>query len=40
MAISALSEKLPKWHFLTHACNLKNFGAKLLLLKCFEGATK
>ena len=21
MAIPALSEKLPKWHFLTHACN-------------------
>ena len=35
----------PKWHFLTrypltHACNSKNFGAKLLLLKCFECATK
>ena len=23
--ILALSEKLPKWHFLTNACNLKNF---------------
>ena len=35
----------PKWHFLnryplTHACNSKFFGAKLLLLKCSESATK
>ena len=36
----ALSEKLPKWHFLTHACNSKIFLGKLLLLKCFENATK
>ena len=35
-----IAEKLPKWHFLTHACNSKIFGAKLLLLKCFESATK
>ena len=26
MAIPAFSEKLPKWHFLTDACNSKNFG--------------
>ena len=25
-AIPALSEKSPKWHFLTHACFQKNFG--------------
>ena len=29
MAIPAFSEKLPKWHFLTDACNSKNFGNKL-----------
>ena len=39
-AIPALSEKLPKWHFLIHACNSNFFCAKLLLLKCFESATK
>ena len=39
-AIPALSEKLPKWHFLIHACNSNIFWAKLLLLKCFESATK
>jgi hypothetical protein len=31
---------LPKWHFLTHACNSNFFWAKLLLLKCFESAIK
>ena len=36
----ALSEKLPKLHFLTHASNSKKMGAKLLLLKCFESCTK
>ena len=25
---------------LRHVCDSKNFGAKLLLLKCFESATK
>jgi hypothetical protein len=28
MAIPALSEKLPKWHFLTHAYNSKKFWAQ------------
>ena len=35
-----LKFELPKWHFLTYACNSKIFGAKLLLLKCFKSATK
>jgi hypothetical protein len=39
MAIPALSEKLPKWHFLTHACNSKKNWVKLLLLKCFKTTT-
>ncbi len=29
MAILTLSEKLTYWHFVTHALNLKNFGAKI-----------
>jgi hypothetical protein len=40
MAIPALSEKLPNWHFFTHAFNSKIVWAKLHLLKCFESATK
>ena len=40
MDIPALFEKLPKWHFSTHAFNSEIFWAKLLLLKCFESATK
>ena len=36
----SLSEKLTKWHFLTHAWKSNFFWAKFLLLKCFERATK
>ena len=35
-----LKFELPKWHFLTYACNSKTFGAKSLLLKCFKRAAK
>ena len=38
MAIPALSEKLPKWHFLTPAWNSKKFWAKCLLLMHCESA--
>ena len=41
MAIPALCEKLPEWHFLTHTCNSKKFWAKLctsfeVLWKCHQ----
>ena len=32
------SKKLPKWHFLTPAWNLKLFWAKCLHMKCYENA--
>ena len=38
MAIPAHSKKLPKWHFLTPALNLKFFWAICLHLKCYESA--
>ena len=31
-----ISDKLPNWHFLTHACNLIFWGAKWLNLKCLR----
>ena len=34
-AIPALSEKLPKWHFLIRAWNLNFFWAKWLHLRCY-----
>ena len=38
MAIPAHSKKLPKWHFLTPAWNLKKKWSKCLHLKCYESA--
>ena len=34
--IPSPSEKIPKWHFLTHAYNPKNFWAKILFWKCHQ----
>jgi hypothetical protein len=36
MAIPALSEKLPKWHFLAHVYNSNIFWAKLFLLSALK----